>query len=379
VIKSFARRAFEVRAAHACALLGAIQCFACNVYDADLLDERASRRSIREQTATQQMIDASVESDAAESNAAEGCGDGVVGEEEQCDTSIARGSSGACPDGCSGGQGCERNVLEGSACQAHCVVIELTESAPADGCCLPDTDYAADSDCPARCGNGEVEPGEMCDPADTCPTKDACKSEDKCLIASYSGAADSCDAECTMTQIRSCRSGDGCCPPGCEHARDGDCATTCPEGSPCPMSQMPEPDPAPPMPTTAPMPPPFDCKKEHDGGACRACDCERCGAEVAECLNDKDADDAMFCGAAIDCSEKERCDADRCYCGTANADTCVDAPRGPCLPQWEEAARSTRPSIIALLARTNTYTLNKAVKLITCREQKCAKECGITP
>lgn len=374
--------AFRANAARACALACVLLNANCNVYDPELIDDRSASAEIRSRTARAEISDAAIEEpDAAESDAADGCGDGVVGEGEACDIAIARGNSGACPDGCSGGQGCLRNVLEGEGCQAHCTVVELHEAASGDGCCPEGASYYADDDCEAHCGNGQIEPGEMCDPADTCPSHAACKSANACVTAKYLGAADSCDAHCELTEIRSCVSGDACCPAGCDRARDSDCPAACPEGQTCPTAQAmpPTPQTMPTRPVTPPPPPPFVCKDEHTGTACRACTCAKCGTEVEACLNDSEAEDARLCGAAIQCSEVNKCNANACYCGTANADTCADAPRGVCLDAWENAARSERPTTISFLMRTQGYTLNHAVSVIDCRVKNCAKECGLTP
>lgn len=381
--KSFASRP---AAARVCALLGVLWCSSCKLYDPELLDERSTRGDIRTRVARQAIPDAAAvdEPEAPEPDAANGCGDGVVAEAEACDIAIARGNPGACPDGCSGGQGCRRNVRQGEGCQARCVVIELTEAASRDDCCPPDADYYEDSDCPARCGNNELEPGEMCDPAETCPSESACVSTNACLIAHYVGAADSCDARCDVTLIHGCVSGDGCCPAGCDHARDRDCPDSCPEGEQCPMTLVPAATPdlppmGPPPSPPPPPPPPFVCGDTHKGSACRACDCEKCGTQVEACLNDPDVEDAMFCGAAIDCSETKKCNANECYCGVADAETCKDAPLGVCLKQWQDAARSTSPSTISFLIRTSGYTLNHVASLIDCRAQNCSKQCGILP
>lgn len=326
--------------------------------------------------------------DAGEADAApeyaDSCGDGVVGEDEECDIAIARGKPGACPDGCSGGQGCERNVLEGSRCRAHCVVIALTEPESGDGCCPDNTDYFDDHDCLPRCGNGHLEPGETCDPTETCPSEAACKSSDACIIAKWQGAADSCDARCEMRRIGSCVSGDGCCPAGCNHDQDDDCSA-CPEGQTCPMTQAeaqtPEQQAAPPAQMVAPPPPPkpeFVCADAHRGSACAECDCAKCGAEVEACLDDE-KEDAMFCRAGIDCGEKNHCDANLCYCGNISADGCSNAPQGVCLAQWEDAARSTNPNQIAYLQRVSGYTVNHIARVLDCREKNCAKECGLKP
>lgn len=365
----------RLHAARVCTLLGLL-CSSCTVYDPELVETRSTRSAA---AAARNLHDAAVaepDVSAADAPAADGCGDGVVGEAEQCDTAIARGNPGACPDGCSGAQACRRNVLEGEGCSARCIVIELTEAASGDGCCPPDTDHFADTDCPARCGNEQLEPGELCDPAETCPSEAACVSTTACLVASYTGAADSCDARCDMKAIRSCLSGDSCCPAGCDHAKDSDCPEPCPEGKSCPITQGPTPEVQPAPVRTEPPPPPFVCGDKHTGSACDACDCAKCGSQLEACLNDNDPEDAKFCAAAIDCSEAKKCDANKCYCGTANADSCADEPLGACLPQWEDAARSTLPAIITFFMRTDGYTLNHAVSVIDCRVQNCATECG---
>lgn len=368
---------FRLYAVRVSALLGLLWCSSCNVYNPDLVRAGSSRGAVRDSDA----------GDADASEYADGCGDGVVGEGEECDIAIARGKPGACPDGCSGGEACERNVLDGTRCNAHCIVIELTEPESGDGCCPPDTDYFDDNDCDPHCGNGHLEPGEMCDPAETCPSEDACKSEDACLVANWQGAADSCDARCDMTRIRSCVPGDGCCPAGCNHDQDSDCPV-CPEGQSCPVTQVPaeeaapapeqmvqKPPPAPPPP---PPPPAFVCANAHSGSACAECDCAKCGAQVEDCLADE-KQDAMFCKAGIDCGEANHCDTDRCYCGNANADSCTDTPKGVCLPAFEAAARTTVPSRIAYMMRVGDYTVHHIASLLDCREKNCAKECNIKP
>jgi hypothetical protein len=353
----------------------------CQVYNPDLIDERSASGDIHSHTARDEIRDAAQsESDAAEGDAADGCGDGIVGEGELCDIAIARGNPGACPDGCSGGQGCERNVLQGERCRAHCTMIELTEAASGDGCCPSGASYYADDDCPAHCGNGQIEPGEMCDPAETCPSKTACKSTNACVTAKYLGEADSCDARCELTEIRSCVSGDKCCPAGCDRAHDDDCAAACPEGQTCPMTQVPTtPQMTPVRPTQPPPPPPFVCGDKHAGTACRSCTCAKCGTQIEACLNDSEAEDARLCNAAIGCSEVNKCNADACYCGNVSADTCADMPAGKCLDAWQNAARSQSPALISFLVRTPGYTLNHAVSVIECRAMNCSKECGITP
>ena len=342
-----------------CVSLGCLLLSACQVYDPTLLDEsdqRPLRRSPRPKIVDAAERDAGA--DASGSDAASAlsevtvvsCGNGVVDEGEACDTAIARGMTGACPDGCSGGQGCLRNELVGSACEARCVTREFDSQVNGDGCCPSGSDYYQDDDCAPRCGNDQLEPGERCDPASTCPARDACKPRDACEVARYLGAAESCNARCETARISTCKNGDGCCAPGCNDTNDDDCP--------------------------APMPPPFVCAAEHAGSACRECDCLYCGAQVAACLRDE-AEDAMFCQAAIECAEQQHCVGNACYCGDADNQTCQETPRGACKAQWNAAARTTNPLIVLLYANTTTFTVGKASALTQCRQQYCKAQCGL--
>lgn len=82
---------------------------------------------------------------------------------------------------------------------------------------------------PADCGNGELDPGELCDPEiasgeGACPTD--CGGGDACGGATLTGEADECTAQCVMTSA-SCGPADGCCPSGCTRASDDDCPIDC--------------------------------------------------------------------------------------------------------------------------------------------------------
>ena len=83
----------------------------------------------------------------------------------------------------------------------------------------------------ARCGDGVLDPGELCDPAiaegpGACPT--ACQAT-ACSTAMLVGEASACTAQC-LTEPVACADGDGCCPAGCESATDGDCTNQCGDG-----------------------------------------------------------------------------------------------------------------------------------------------------
>jgi len=78
----------------------------------------------------------------------------------------------------------------------------------------------------ARCGDGVIDRGELCDGA--CPVE--CVAPSTCVTTSLSGAAATCNAECSMQQITDCKSGDGCCAAGCTYATDQDCSKSCGDG-----------------------------------------------------------------------------------------------------------------------------------------------------
>ncbi len=72
---------------------------------------------------------------------------------------------------------------------------------------------------PAVCGNGTVDPGEVCD--GNCPA--SCDDGDACTADASTGSAATCDLVCTNDPITQCTGGDGCCPSGCTSSTDSDC------------------------------------------------------------------------------------------------------------------------------------------------------------
>ena len=94
-----------------------------------------------------------------------GCGDGEVSLSEKCDVAIEAGRAGACPSECPPLVDCVARMLNGSNCQAECVVLaQLCRSG--DGCCPSRCDSGSDGDCSERCGDGIVQEdeGETCEP-----------------------------------------------------------------------------------------------------------------------------------------------------------------------------------------------------------------------
>jgi hypothetical protein len=142
----------------------------------------------------------------------------------------------------------------------------------------------------ARCGNGVLEPGELCD--GNCPTTCA---RTGCAQLILGGAAASCNAICVESgAVTACVSRDGCCPRECNGGNDGDCAQTCgPADGVCPSGCNPGQD--------------ADCKRP-GGAACAA---------SSECVSG-------YCIDGFCCTQG--CGA--CQSCTGGGGTCVDIPRG---------------------------------------------------
>jgi hypothetical protein len=104
----------------------------------------------------------------------------------------------------------------------------------------------------ARCGNGVVDVGELCD--GNCPT--SCP-RGGCSPLTLLGKASTCDAVCVeLGSVSACMPGDGCCPPACNAGNDGDCSQQCgPADGVCPGGCNPGQD--------------ADCKRS-GGAACQA-------------------------------------------------------------------------------------------------------------
>ena len=76
------------------------------------------------------------------------------------------------------------------------------------------------------CGDGTVDPGEVCD--GNCPT--SCDDGDQCTTDTFAGSVAGCSAQCSYTLIANCVDGDGCCPAACSTNLDSDCVLQCGNG-----------------------------------------------------------------------------------------------------------------------------------------------------
>jgi hypothetical protein len=171
---------------------------------------------------------------ATDTDCPQSCGDGVVGTGESCDVGIVPPKAGSCPTNCDDGFSCTNDFLVGNGCTAKCAHTSITTPTSGDGCCPDGGTSVTDTDCPARCGDGVVEPGESCDSAavgpGACPT--SCPpSPSACVQTALTGSASACTATCVSSPIAACSpQSDGCCPAGCTAATDPDCSATCGDG-----------------------------------------------------------------------------------------------------------------------------------------------------
>ena len=149
------------------------------------------------------------------------CGNGVVEGDEICD--------GDCPDVCADGEdACATVNLTGSpeTCDVTCEVTTQELCLNADACCPAGCSSDTDDDCESTCGDGVVDPGELCD--GDCATE--CFQADPCTVVTMIGSPETCDVSCEVAALEICQSGDSCCPAGCTNDDDDDCAPACGNG-----------------------------------------------------------------------------------------------------------------------------------------------------
>ena len=191
--------------------------------DAPMVDAAADRIAIDSPAIDAPAIDApdvdamaDAMADAAPDAYVPRCGDGVwdPAAGELCDTGIL-GGAGVCPTSCDDGDPCTTDTLVGAnTCQAHCTFTPITAIGPADGCCPSGANSGTDPDCPATCGNGVVDTGELCDTGITsgtgaCPT--SCTPTSVCFDATLISGG-TCQAHCSQMPVpnRSCSDGNAC-------------------------------------------------------------------------------------------------------------------------------------------------------------------------
>ena len=168
------------------------------------------------------------------------CGDGVLDDNELCDTAIVSGR-GVCPTAsdCDDKNACTADALIGAGCNIRChnPAITSCDKVTSDRCCPAGCTHIDDLDCKPSCGNGVLDDGEKCDPAitsgpGTCPTAADCDDGRACTIDSVTSPG-TCTATCSHTERSECilKQADGCCPVGCTSLNDADCSPSCGNGA----------------------------------------------------------------------------------------------------------------------------------------------------
>jgi hypothetical protein len=244
----------------------------------------------------------------------------------------------------------------------RCEEQPITQPISSDGCCPPLADAASDSDCDAVCGDGLRERAETCDPPETCVSASTCTSPDACHNAHYSGTPERCDARCELRNVEACLAGDGCCPAGCTHDQDDDCAPPSPPAcdETCPDAAAPS-----------------DCQVAHGSAECESCDCAHCASATTLCLATR-APTGSACEDIVRCAASNACNGLECLCGNQSASQCQRVPSGPCV--FEFLAASGVWSNVFTPPTTNAWTngpIARALQLLTCRSEQCATACKL--
>jgi hypothetical protein len=359
------------------ALLLLMASSSCNVYKRQLLSAAEPLQSAgRASPAPKPAPDPAP--DAGRAPAETRCGDGIITGVEKCDTAIEAGQPGACPRDCPELAPCAQRALNGSACQAECVLIELSCGAR-DGCCPSACAPATDVDCSTSCGDGAIDGarGETCEPKSStpCPADAAaCADSDACTRDALTGSAANCNAVCTHEPISARTGGDGCCPDGADSTQDSDCPARCGNGvleagEACDGGDR--------CSATCSVIPPSDeqrCQDDFATTDCQRCSCSKCNDTYLGCVDVGDTTNSRSCRAVVECAERSHCSGDACYCGIS---PCVPPGIGPgaCRTEIEDAAGTIDPLLVLMQSRDPSSTLGRANALGACRQKQCASEC----
>lgn len=377
---------------------------ACDAYDASLLDgvqrgggTAGARGGARDAGAVARdagrgaaggpAVDAAAPDGFTGAPAASVCGDGVVADDEVCDTAIADGEPGACPEDCPSLGECLPRRLRGSGCYAWCEVV-IPDCMSGDGCCPAECSHSHDADCSGSCGDGVLQPdeGESCEVAsadagaadfDLCPTE--CPDDgDACTVEMLTGSPDNCNSECAAAVIESLDDGDGCCPTGANSTLDDDCPVRCGnqvveagedcDGGPNCDEQC-----------KSTLPPEEQrCRAVFTGlsDSCRGCMCGSCTAIVNDCFDSGDAQRDADCAEVVHCGFAASCRGSQCYCGldVGPDDTCVVGD-GPCAAILDRIAGI--PGALSVYTQQSDLTtaIGRARALTDCHGTSCLNEC----
>jgi hypothetical protein len=358
---------------------------ACSAYDSDLLRQHTDGQQASAGTggtAGSAPMDAGPASDADPGDVtAVTCGDGEVGLDEKCDVAIPAGMPGACPTACPPLVDCVPRMLNGSNCQAECLVLEQL-CANDDGCCPGRCNAESDADCSQRCGDGIVQEadGETCEPDSDaggagCPTEDDCHDDDPCTTDLFTGSEANCNAACSFPRIAMTAAGDGCCPDGANANLDGDCKPVCGNnvretGEECDGSLGCD---GCELTLTSQQ---IACLQmvEETGNDCDRCACMQCAPQQLACRDSGNATRDMHCTAITECANENDCVGGWCYC-TRGDFLCNDGT-GPCKEVIDDAAASDPSGATVTMQRADPNTaIGRAAASGECNVVNCADVC----
>jgi hypothetical protein len=304
------------------------------------------------------------------------CGDGIISGVEKCDTAIERGESGACPSECPALAACAPRVLNGTACQAECLLIEPS-CVDDDECCPSTCNLTNDNDCSRDCGDGKIdaEAGETCEPeVKPCEKDDkACDDNDPCTEDRLLGGPQNCNSLCSHTEITERIAGDQCCPEGADNSVDDDCSPVCgngvrERGEDCDASEGCGSDCKSQAQTAQ-----TECIDRFGSDECMRCSCTLCTELVVACWDSGDETRNARCSAVVECGQRAQCVDVDCFCAPGSP-PCV--PTGPCNMEISTAAGTNDPFWVDAYAADPNSTLGRARNATACRVANCQKECG---
>jgi cysteine-rich repeat protein len=245
---------------------------------------------------------------------------------------------------------------------------------------------------PLSCGNGTVDTGEQCDPPNGMTCDNNCLQIPVCgnnVVEAPAGPypAEQCDPPNGTTCNAMCQTiptvcGDGIVQPGeqCDPPNGTTCsatcqniaAATCGDGTVNQPSEQCEP------PNTAAgnYTPSCDAMCQAGATLCQQCEAQKCdaffGAPGAWGCAGLTGAAKTNCEALIGCIRTTHCaaatnDAQACFCGTASDLACLTgSANGACKGQYETAAGTTDPSVIAGLFTDPSSPVGLANNQITC-------------